>query len=318
MAHSENIQLAKSGDHQAIAAVIGNSLRSKGVSVKTTLTNGCLTIVLESEEALPKNPTVEFLQKGLHQLAPQDITRIVVRNRLTKSTTDCWREGFALNAAISEIQNNAAPLVEASQGVKQGPVLSSNGNHKAKNPYLSKLHKFYEALPSRFKTRTGERVLVGSTTFILTSLLWLGLGAVAGTKSAPRVTSQAKTKQTSIPFIPKAESYSVKGSVTLVDSEIGGTASNCYGTGGFDDINASMPVTIKDSAGAIIATGETGVGSQPSDSEYSSVQCKFEFTINEIPKSNFYQIQVGRRGNLNYSFEDMTKNGWEVKLSLGT
>lgn len=114
--------------------------------------------------------------------------------------------------------------------------------------------------------------------------------------------------------------YSIKGSFELIDENIEGGSeepgSQCYGTGGFNDISAGMPVTIRDEKGLIIATGDTTEGTRPV--EHPSVTCIFGFKIEGIPKANFYTIEIGRRGNLNYSFEDMNKRNWEVSLRLAS
>lgn len=111
--------------------------------------------------------------------------------------------------------------------------------------------------------------------------------------------------------------YSIKGSFQLVDENIGGevTSNNCYGTGGFNDIRGGMPVTIRDEKSLIIAMGATSEGTH-SAGKNSDVQCVFEFKIERVPKTNFYTIEIGRRGQLNYSFEDMSTRNWEVSLRL--
>jgi hypothetical protein len=39
--------------------------------------------------------------------------------------------------------------------------------------------------------------------------------------------------------------------------------------------------------------------------------------VNNIPKSDFYVISVGNRGDMNYSFDEMQKENWVVSLGLG-
>jgi hypothetical protein len=112
------------------------------------------------------------------------------------------------------------------------------------------------------------------------------------------------------------QGYAIQGNLTLIDSDIRGNSRNCYGSGGYDDIQSNMPVTVYDAAGKIIAVGNTGSGHQPTDSEYASVQCVFEFKVDNIPKSDFYSIEVGRRGKLNYSFNEIQAKKWNVEFSL--
>lgn len=114
-------------------------------------------------------------------------------------------------------------------------------------------------------------------------------------------------------IIAKSPVYQVKGSVTLIDSDISGSDDNCYGAGGYEDIQAGMSVTIRDGQSNILATGHTENGIQ----ESSSVTCVFKFQVVNVPKSDFYSVEVGHRGQLNYSYEEIKKKNWEVSLSIG-
>ena len=109
----------------------------------------------------------------------------------------------------------------------------------------------------------------------------------------------------------------IYGYLKLVDSKIAGTDNNCYGTGGFEDIEESMPVTIKDGQGKILALGKTSYGKRPKG-QYSEVTCTFYFQVNNVPKSDFYSIEVGRRGQLNYSYEELKSKNWKVSFSLAS
>jgi hypothetical protein len=304
MSQSEILELAKNGDPQAISAVINKSLEPKGISAKTALSGGCLTIVLESEKAVPEAPIVEFIQSGISRLAPENITRIIIRSRMAGKSTDSWRNAFTLDLKqVSSQPPQVVSKVADTVKVMSSPVVKGFS-----------VAKIYESLPDFFKSRQGERLSIVGATFLLTSGLWGTVGAMGGGKAQ----SNAKQAQgiAALPFVPKPEVYAVKGKMTLVDSDLGGSDENCYGTGGYSDIQSGMSVTIKDGSGAIIATGDTGSGSKPKDSEYSEVQCVFSFSVENVPKADFYQIQVGRRGGLNFSFAEIQQQNWEIALSL--
>jgi hypothetical protein len=304
MSQSEILELAKNGDPQAISVVINKSLAPKGISAKTSLSGGCLTIVLESEKAVSEAPIVEFIKSGISRLAPENITRIIIRSRMVGKSTDSWRNAFTLDLK----QVSSQPPQAVSKVADTGKVMS----HPAiKGFSVAKIH---ESLPDFVKSRQGERLAIVGATFLLTSGLWFTASVVGGGKA------QSNSKQVqgiaALPFVPKPEVYAIKGKMTLVDSDLDGSDENCYGTGGYSDIKAGMPVTIKDGSGAIIATGDTGSGSKPTGSEHSSVQCTFSFSVGNIPKADFYQVQVGRRGGLNFSFAEIQEKNWEIALSL--
>lgn len=126
----------------------------------------------------------------------------------------------------------------------------------------------------------------------------------------------SKNKGTKVKLIiAKSPIHQVKGSLTLVDSDIAGLDNNCYGTGGYEDIQAGMSVTVRDGKGNILATGQAENGRRPTG-EFSIVKCAFNFQVDNVPKSDFYSIEVGHRGQLNYSYEEMKNKNWEVSLSL--
>lgn len=304
MSQSKILESAKNGDPQAISAVINKSLEPKGISAKTMLSSGCLTIALESEKAVPEIPIVEFIQNGILRLAPKNITRIIVRSRVAGKSVDSWRNAFTLDLK----QGNSQPPQAVSKVADKGKSMS----HTAIKSFS--VAKICEALPDFVKSRQGERLSIVGVTFLLTSGLWFTISTIGSGKT------QSNSKQAqgiaALPFVPKPEAYAIKGKMTLVDSDLGGSDENCYGTGGYSDIQSGMPVTIKDGSGAIIATGDVGIGSKPAESQYSSVQCMFSFSVGNIPKADFYQVQVGRRGVLNYSFAEIQQKNWEIALSL--
>lgn len=304
MSQSKILESAKNGDPQAISAVINKALEPKGISAQTMLSGSCLTISLESKKAVPEVPIVEFIQNGILRLAPKNITRIIVRSRVAGKSVDSWRNAFTLDLK----QGSSQPPQAVSKVADKGKSMS----HTAIKSFS--VAKIYEALPDFVKSRQGERLSIVGATFLLTSGLWFTFSTMGGGKT------QSNSKQAqgiaALPFVPKPEVYAIKGKMTLVDSDLGGSDENCYGTGGYGDIQSGMPVTIKDGSGAIIATGDVGIGSKPTGSKYSSVQCMFSFSVGNIPKADFYQVQVGRRGVLNYSFAEIQQKNWEIALSL--
>lgn len=46
-------------------------------------------------------------------------------------------------------------------------------------------------------------------------------------------------------------------------------------------------------------------------------RCIFEFEVHNIPQSGFYSFEVGRRGELTHSHQEMESFGWDVGFELG-
>ncbi len=123
---------------------------------------------------------------------------------------------------------------------------------------------------------------------------------------------------------------------------------DCRGEGGYSDFGAGMPVTIRNGAGEIVGSGATtsvllhmkGVTrvreannpwglsfGEPTDEEIDRARedlrlealgesCTVFFEV-EAERSSFYQIEVGRRGSVSYSDDELDRRGYTVALSLG-
>lgn len=106
------------------------------------------------------------------------------------------------------------------------------------------------------------------------------------------------------------QAFEIDGDVTLF-SETEGSASNCYGTGGYSDISEGLSVTVRDESGMILATSRLDAGRRTGN------RCTFAFMVSGVPQAEFYSVEVGRRGALTYSHDEMTANDWQVTASLG-
>lgn len=101
------------------------------------------------------------------------------------------------------------------------------------------------------------------------------------------------------------------GEFTLLADEFGGSSSSCSGTGGYGDISQGTDVVVRDEGSEIIGTSSLGPGDR------SGGSCTFSFEVEELPPADFYSIEVGDRGELTYSREDLDEMEWSVFLSLG-
>ena len=108
---------------------------------------------------------------------------------------------------------------------------------------------------------------------------------------------------------------SITGTFKLLDSGVERSGSLCYGTGGYSDIETGLKVVVKDERGKIL--GISSLGADIYEGDYPSVVCLFPFVIEDLPKAKFYAVEVGRRGEMIYSYEDLVEMNWEVGFSLG-
>lgn len=147
--------------------------------------------------------------------------------------------------------------------------------------------------------------------------LALALVACGGTTSSGGPTGSVGPTSSPTPTpLPTPKRGTLTGTFTLVDKDIDRVGSSCSGSGGYSDFAPGMNVVVKDEGGKIIGTSSTTPGPVPD--EYASVTCVLEFTVEDLPDAKFYSVEIGRRGDLTYSREELDDMGWNLSLSLGT
>jgi hypothetical protein len=109
------------------------------------------------------------------------------------------------------------------------------------------------------------------------------------------------------------QTHDVAGTFDLFDDRFlyQANGSSCSGSGGYADIRAGVPVTVRDESGTLLAS------SSLRDGEVDGLRCVFTFELGDIERSDFYTFEVGRRGELTYSHDELAANGWHVGFYLG-
>lgn len=129
----------------------------------------------------------------------------------------------------------------------------------------------------------------------------------------------------------------IKGSMLLFDSDVEEPLlDNCSGTGGYSDFGHGMPVTVRNEDGRTIGTSSArnaplgalaerlAINKEVPDAQTArrllrnieGQGCMVIFEV-EVDESEFYEVEVGRRGEITYSHEDLLESDWYVELSLG-
>lgn len=93
----------------------------------------------------------------------------------------------------------------------------------------------------------------------------------------------------------------------------------CEGYSGFDDIRLGTEVAVYDGSGKVLGQGSLGAG-RPGSVDWGedrSYTCTFDFTVPDLPKSDFYKVEVSSRGDLLFSYGELEEQGWSVGASLG-
>lgn len=93
-AQQNTIALAKQGDAKAIEVLINYALGSKGITAKAALKNGCLQIMLESDDVLAQETLVAPIHKSIVSLGSDSITKIKIYGRQTGDEFPSWSKEF--------------------------------------------------------------------------------------------------------------------------------------------------------------------------------------------------------------------------------
>lgn len=102
------LELAKQGNAKAIGALINRHLQPKGITAKATLKNGCLQIMLQSDQILNHQTLVTFIRKGITSLEAASIQKVRIYVQQADEQVPHWIQEFGLTA---QHQTYADPLI---------------------------------------------------------------------------------------------------------------------------------------------------------------------------------------------------------------
>jgi hypothetical protein len=100
------------------------------------------------------------------------------------------------------------------------------------------------------------------------------------------------------------------GLATGTDANFFVTPFGCVALGGFDDIATGAQITVRDESGTII-----GVGELEPIYLVDQDRCVFTFTV-DVPSATFYTVEMGRRGSISYSRDELDEANWQLYLSI--
>jgi hypothetical protein len=138
-----------------------------------------------------------------------------------------------------------------------------------------------------------------STAGRLSPRVWAGIGAVLLVAL--------------IVLVRGGQTSDVTGTFEVVDDRYAYLAdgASCSGAGGYSDIRAGSPVSVRSGAGDFLASGSLRGG------YVEGLRCVFDFELIAVDRSDFYTFEVGRRGELTYSHAELAANGLHVDFYLG-
>lgn len=167
------LDLASQGNVQALTALINRQLQSKDITTKTTLTQGCFTVIAESENVPDQAFLVDFIRKGITNLKSEAIQRVIVQGRITGKATPVWREAFELQSAVTA--NHQQPASSNKSSIDSSTASLKSQLNLPKN----------DKLTSRFLTFIKGTSQLSNTALLFGILLVLIANLLAVNKSQP-------------------------------------------------------------------------------------------------------------------------------------
>lgn len=108
------------------------------------------------------------------------------------------------------------------------------------------------------------------------------------------------------------DTTTVRGDLTVTGSSSASylsTGGACTTYGGYSEIGNGTTVTVRGADGDIIATGSLGPGTG------SSGSCVFGFSVPDVPRSEFYTVEIAKRGPLTYSADEVESGSIHQELT---
>ncbi len=102
MSQQNLLELAKQGDANAIATLINRALQPQGITAKARIKNGCLQIMLESQQVPNQQVVVSLIYNGLVSLGIKSFNRVKIYGRETGDDFPDWQQELNLASSTPE------------------------------------------------------------------------------------------------------------------------------------------------------------------------------------------------------------------------
>ncbi len=172
------VELAKQGDPTAISTLMNQSLQPKGITVvKAAIKEGCLQMLLESEQVPSQEAVVLFIRKALTDLAAESIQIVKVYGQQTDQEFPAWSQEFELGLLSNPDQQSENLSINNQPSViKNIAPKSTSESISGKEPWLAVTLSTF--VPGIGQIYSGN--VVKGWTYIISHILltFLGLGLV--------------------------------------------------------------------------------------------------------------------------------------------
>jgi hypothetical protein len=119
---ANNLNIAKQDNPEAIAALMNKSLQPKGITVKATVANQCLSVIAEAKSAAPEQSAlVDFVRQGIANLNPRSIEKIIIQGKASNQKQIAWEEVVELKPPVSGVNGTKPKVIVSSVQSEETP-----------------------------------------------------------------------------------------------------------------------------------------------------------------------------------------------------
>jgi hypothetical protein len=172
------LERAKQGDPEAIAALMRRSLEPKGINVQAESGGDVLRVVLEGSQPVNREALLAFIRKGMLQLGVSGLRSIAVEWRQPGSLLTDWSDSISLDddvpyggfndaVSMSQIESPATPpiatddLPDSDMGYGTGYDMSNMTDYDSDPPKDESMGTDDATTKPKKKSTTSPLVLVG-------------------------------------------------------------------------------------------------------------------------------------------------------------
>lgn len=131
MTDSNLIELAKLGDPQAIAALMNQSLESRGMRATVDRQGDCLEVILEAERVPNRQSLTAFVQKGINNLDIQSIASIRILGQQFGASYPAWMQELQLDASPNAKTETASLPIQSETAIDSSRIPPNNLSGKS-------------------------------------------------------------------------------------------------------------------------------------------------------------------------------------------
>ncbi|WP_026733601.1 hypothetical protein [Fischerella sp. PCC 9605] len=126
MTQANILELAKQGDVKAIASLMNSQLQLKNVTVKVTLKNGCLRVILESTQVPDQQNLVKYVRQEIMGLRSETIKKVKVDGFQQGKNFAVWSQelNLELQQALTASLNKQSSNIEIKKFIFKQQILS--------------------------------------------------------------------------------------------------------------------------------------------------------------------------------------------------